>query len=131
MTHRDVYLGDPDDPDFELVGKEWAGNFPARLGPAWPSQKRGDPITHWGVYSEVVARAMSKHYVGCMTDWGCWVTLMTPSELLEFISECYGDQPVFPPAWSIPGENPEDHEIRTFVQQLDPDRTYYLVALES
>ncbi len=74
---------------------------------------------------------MSKHHVGCMTDWGCWVTLMTSSELLEFISECYGDQPVFPPAWSIPGENPEDHEIRTFVQQLDPDRKYYLVALES
>jgi hypothetical protein len=59
MTHRDVYLGDPEDPSFELVGKDWAGNFPAQLGPAWPSHKAGESITHWGVYSEIVYRAMS------------------------------------------------------------------------
>jgi hypothetical protein len=131
MTHRDVYLGDPNDPNFELVGKDWAGNFPTRLGPAWPRQKQGESFTEWGVYSEIVARAMSKHYEGCMTDWGCWVTPMTPNELLEFIDQCYGDGPVYPPEWTIRGENPEDHEIRAFVRQLDPNQKYYLVALES
>ena len=130
MTHRDVYLGNANDPNFDVVGN-WAGNFPRRIGPLWPRQKQSETFDQWGVYSEIVARAMSRQYEGCMTDWGCWVTLMTRSELLEFIEECYGDRPVYPPEWTIRGKNPEDYEIRAFVRSLDPEQKYYLVARES
>ena len=131
MTSRSVYLGDPADEEFQLDGGNSSGNFPRQLGPAWPRNRRGEHFTQWGVYSIIVAEAMSGKFEGRQTDWGCWVTLRTRDELLAFLDECYGDGPIYPPDWTIRGKIKEDHEIRHFVAGLDQNRKYYLVAMES
>ncbi len=131
MTSRAVYLGDPADEQFEFEGGEPAGNFPGRLGPAWPLNRQGEDHLQWGVYSRIVGLAMSGQFEGRQADWGCWVLRMTRGELLAFLDECYGQGPVYPPEWTIRGQRKEDHEIRRFVRRLDPCARHLLVALET
>ena len=130
MSFRDVYVGDLEDPNFDLENGNWSGNFPEQLSPLFPAMG-GDSNT-WGVYSNVYALSKSGELPAAQTDWGCWVVIVTRDQLLKYLDEWYGDGPIHPPDWTIDeGETREDNEIRLFVRNLDPKKNYALVALET
>jgi hypothetical protein len=129
MTSFDVYIGDLEGPDFKLKGGNWSGNFPQQLGPTFPPSSGMAPMD---IYLKVHALAESGKYPSEQTDWGCWVVIMTRNELLKYIDRLYGDGPIQVFDLTIKeGETREDHDIRLFVQSLDPIKRFGLVALES
>jgi hypothetical protein len=55
---------------------------------------------------------------GRQVDWGSWVAKATRAEILTFVDEVYANDPA-----SL-------DTVRSFVEGLDPDETYALVASE-
>ena len=55
---------------------------------------------------------------GGQVNWGAWVAKATRAEILTFVDEIYSDKPTLL------------DEVRAFVERLDPDETYALVASE-
>jgi hypothetical protein len=128
MTSHSVYIGDLDQYH-TAPGDPWAGNFPHQLGPSFPP-KPGDFSTR-EIFSEVL-HLPSESFEVNKTDWGCWVAIVTPGELLSLLDEWYGEDPIYPPAWTIKeGETRESSEIRQFVRSMDQSKKYALVAMES
>jgi hypothetical protein len=128
MTSYDVYIGDLDEYH-TAPGDPWAGNFPNQVGPSFPP-KPGDSSTQ-GVFREVLHLPRDRFEVN-QTDWGCWVAIIKPDQLLVLLDAWYGSDPIYPPKWTLKdGQTLEDSEIRQFVQTMDQSKKVALVALES
>ena len=115
MTFHDVYIGWADDPEFSLEGGDSQGNVPYRQSPFFPSG--GDPF--WKLVRGIDAGT----YRGRQVDWGGWASPMTVSELRTFIAECYPPRPT-------KDQDPRVTEVIRFVEALDPEKEYILVAAE-
>lgn len=126
MTACDVYIGDLDDPEFHWDGGDWDGNIPKPLTDAFP------PVG--GHYNECFHRWVDKSGVESRkTDFGGWVNRVTPQQISDYIEDCYGVDSMYAgteskQAWKHLTDRLE--KIRAFVNSLDDDELYALVATE-
>jgi hypothetical protein len=117
VTYYDVYVGRSDDPNFSWGDKEHEGRPPHRLGPFFPAT-RGGASYPGGAFGELVDRIDDGRLEGARLDWDAWGAKVTRDEILTFVSEVYAS------------DTTSLDEIRSFVESLDPDETYILVASE-
>lgn len=120
ITFYDVYIGDPEDPNFDPTGGDWNGNAPNEIT-LLPSLGYQDPFRR-------VQALCKTHGLPCIqSDWGCLVALASPEKILEILTEWYGDAP-------IPSDRHNDSggviDVRDTISNLAP-RNYAIVALES
>lgn len=116
MTICEVFVGDLDDPTFQWEGGNWQGNIPARLSPVFPPL----PGNYNRAYDEWVAAAgvPSKQ-----TDFGGHVAQVTRSQILEFIASSYRTSETLT-------TNPVIDDLLTYIEKLDGNRVYGLIATE-
>jgi hypothetical protein len=107
VTHTFSFIGDPDTPSFQWDDPDETryriGNLPDRVLPA-----------KWGSLgvstSQLWQLAEGGAYQGRQIDWGAWALRMTGRQLQDFFAA--------------------DPERSALMAELEPDRTYLLVAAE-
>ncbi|MFQ5644708.1 MAG: hypothetical protein ACE5FQ_13575 [Thiogranum sp.] len=127
MAFYEVYIGREPEPDetFSWDGGDWSGNQPPSIGagrfPPTDCKEQPFDILHSRIYAE--------YYEGKQTDWGCWAAKASKQQVLEFIDTCYRDDKSHDdPAW--PYRYDGYRSITEAANNLDPDSSYYLVAIE-
>ena len=126
MTICTVYIGDLDDPKFFWDGGDRSGNIPKPLASVFP------PVG--GHYNECFHRWVKKSGVECrQTDFGGWVSRMTPRQLAGYIEYCYGADSKYPDSdenlvWKHLNDRLD--KLREFVASLDEEKQYALVVTE-
>ena len=126
MTDCDVYIGDLDDPEFLWDGGDWNGNVPRPLVSVFP------PVG--GHYNAAYHDWVKKTGVECrQTDFGGWVSRVTPRQLADYIECSYGvaakyTDPDEKLAWKHLNDRLD--KLRGFVADLDEGKHYALVATE-
>lgn len=120
MSFRDVYIGDLDDPAFHLpVGNEnW--DLPKKLGPLFPD--------FTDAFFKILHALDAGVYVGGMVDVGAFVAKVSKAQLRDFVRDTYDTQKAHEE-----GRIRRVHEIeqlKLFIEGLDPDKEYGLVAIE-
>ena len=118
MTDCYVYVGDAQDPQFNLEKGDWENNRPAQLSQDFPPMRSG---THSQFFQ---SWTQSKGLVVKQTDYGAWVALATKEQVLRFIADAYDDQE------HLPWVAPVLPHLRRFAQGLESSRQYALVATE-
>ena len=109
MTMKNAWIGNIDSPNFDFYGGQYSGNIPKRESPLLPSAyKLMETIWEMERNGEYEARQL---------DWGAWGAKMSKRELSDFVDSFYGVD--------------EAKDVRRFVQGLEHDKTYVLVALET
>jgi hypothetical protein len=125
MTYYDVYIGSLADPRFSWEGGNWHHNVPGQASPFFPPAD----LPWNGVFPELVDRIERGIYQGKQTDWGGWVARATKAEILSFIEEIYGQDPVYQPESDMPHLRTWLEKLLAYVVDL-PDGEYALVASE-
>lgn len=93
---------------------DWILKQGARVGSRFPvGSSYGEPFF---LLKEAIEQ---NKYVGFMADWGSWVTIQPPEEILTFIRLAYQDKPEL------------IDDLTQKYSNLDPAGKYALVALES
>jgi hypothetical protein len=117
MTICQVYIGDLEDPKFHWEGGDWNGNAPRALSSYFP------PIS--GHYNEKYRGWIhSQRLKARQTDFGAWVARVSKAKIVEFIAAAYaGDE-------DKPWVQEELNALKLFVEELDDEKEYGLVALE-
>lgn len=124
MTACDVFIEDFGDAEFDW---EHGGTYKSAArssSPLFPPMrghyhhKYHEWVKQTGVRSE-------------KTDWGTWVAEVTKTQIGEFLEYVYGDEDRCqgPDAWS--GFVDALVKVRAYVETLDPEGSYALVACES
>ena len=122
---NDVYLASLDAPGFAWEGGDWQGNIPTRTSPFFPPTfDPPDP------FMRVVELIEAGTLDGRQTDWGGWVAKVRPSQVLDLLTECYGDDPDFGPDSELPHLRDQLNVLVEYVRQLEPNRDVALVAAE-
>lgn len=117
MTDCYVYVGDAQDPQFNLEEGDWENNRPAQLSPDFP------PMS--GTYNQSFhGWTQSKGLVVKQTDYGAWVALATKEQVLQFIADAYSGQE------ALPWVKPVLPKLKRFARGLEATRQYALVATE-
>ena len=116
MTICEVFVGDLDDSSFKWEGGNWNKNIPARMSPVFPPL----PGNYNRVYDEWVAAVgvPSKQ-----TDFGGHVAKVTRTQIIEFITKSYKTN-------GSSNTDPEVNGLLKFIQTLEANRVYGLVATE-
>ena len=116
----DVYIGDLADCSWNPTPEEWnIGNAPTRQSPFFPAGG-------FALFREVWRRVESGEWDGKQVDWGAWVARLYPREIMAFIEEQYASK-----HWTgLPHLEQWLDDLRRYVQQLDSDQVYALVASE-
>lgn len=107
MTYHDLYVADVDDPNLKQDGGNWSGNCPGGLEGGLIYCK--DDIAAFNKVLGMIGTTIP----GEQTDWGCWVGKVSKDELRTILNEVG--------AWMNHG----------FLETLDDDKTYLLVARET
>jgi hypothetical protein len=123
MALYDVWIGDLDDPNLNWDGGNWnLGNVPLRLGPLFPYPP---PFSH------LIDAIRGGTLAGRQTDWAGWVAKCNKDEIKEFIAASYAGDPNYETRGSPFGYLYDQmHELLSFVESLNGDRCYALVAAE-
>ena len=117
MTDCYVYVGVPQDPNFHLNGGDWNYNRPKQLSPDFP------PLG--GAYNAVFFKWVEAAGITRkQTDYGAHVALVSKNQILEFIADGYAG------CEDLPWVAPDLPELKHFVNSLDTDKQYALVATE-
>lgn len=116
----DVYIGDLDDPDFSWDDGDWNGNCPKRKSPFFPPQ---------APFSNLIDMIKQGRFEGKQVDWGGWVAKVKKEQILKFIEEYYPDD-WYNRNFYLPHILDQMKELKRFVEKLDPDKQYALVASE-
>lgn len=116
MTICEVYVGDLGDPNFNWTGGNWNGNTPARLSPTFPPLPGNfnRSYTTWVAKTGVVSR---------QTDFGGHVAQVTRPQIIDFIAQSYRSERSAEAKDRI-------NDLNTFVNTLEEDQLYALVATE-
>ena len=116
MTICEVYVGDLRDPCFKWEGGNWNGNIPARLSPIFP------PLP--GNYNRAYDTWVSSAGVASrQTDFGGHVAQVTRSHIIDFVDQSYQGE-------RSPEARARINDLRNFVNTLEADQLYALVATE-
>ena len=107
MTYYDLYVADIDDPYLKQGDANWSGNCPGGL--------KGGLIyckNDIDAFNRVLGM-IGDTIPGEQTDWGCWVGKVTKAELRSILKEIGASM------------------RHGFLENLEDDKTYLLVARES
>ncbi len=108
MTYWDVWISDPDDPDF--TWEQGEGEFDHS-----PEKLKGCPaIYHRAMWFTIMERIKDGTYQGKQLDWGSWVAKVNKKQIRELCEE----------VGSV------DKEFISFIESLKDDRVYALVIEE-
>ena len=112
----DVYIGTLDDPAFRWEGGNWSGNIPARISPVFPA-------VNYKPFFELITRIENGTYIGKRTDWAGWAARVSKADVKKFIEEMAAN--------FVPETSDSMRELDTFVENLNSNEEYALVACES
>lgn len=120
MTWYDVYVGYNDD-SFKWEGGNWSGNYPRNGSPRLPLP---------APFYELIEKIETGKYEGKQLDWGAYGAKASKEQIVDFIKEYYNDD------WlqrhvTLPHIIEQLDRVYDFVLELDSDKTYVLVALET
>lgn len=124
-----MYIGDLDDPSFSWDGGNWNGNVPRGISPEFPPT-----VGHYNQLFHDWVR--STNVESKQTDFGGWVAIVSKHQIRAFIDFCYQKDPSnTDPERMLDGEGrgylvDRLNDLRDFVESLDDDRQYALVAAE-
>ncbi len=125
MSLLDVYIGALDGAELESVAEPRGRNAaPKRLSSSFPppSGTREDP------YYVVLRKIEHGEFAGKQTPWGAWVAKVRKGQIDQFIDEIYsGDRIVRDPDY-MPHLYRQLTHLHTFVESLEQDIDYALVA---
>jgi len=105
----EAYIGNFDDPNYDFYGGDYNGNIPHRQSPFFP-------YPH-GIFDALSKTKSIADYEVRQLDWGAIGAKMSKQQLEIFI-DSFADEKSF-------------KDIRQFIQGLDADKTYVLVAFET
>ncbi|MDR3592629.1 MAG: hypothetical protein P4N41_23480, partial [Negativicutes bacterium] len=67
---------------------------------------------------------------GKQIDWGCWVAIVTPRDIMRFVDELYGEEWVHCQSSGFNNFGKRLDEVVAVVKNLDPLEKYALVGYE-
>ena len=108
----DAYIGHFNSPGFDFYCGNYDGNIPKRQSPLLPMAR--------GILDAMCKMMRNAEYEARQLDWGAWGAKMTKEQLSDFINSFYGND-----------EFDELPEVRDYIQKLDADKVYLLVAYET
>jgi len=120
MTWYDVYIGYNDD-SFSWENGNWNGNTPKNGSPRFPTPTP---------FNKLIDKIQDGTYQGKQLDWGAWGAKVSKAQIVDFIIDNYHD------SWHRLCLNSSNNisdlkKVYDFVQKLDEDETYVLVAIET
>lgn len=116
MANVEVYIGDLEDESFSWEGGKWNGNIPTRLSPFFPNGH--------DLFFTLVRKIENRDLEGKKVDWGCWVSRLTPGEILQIADSYYAGK-----KGSLSNEERLE-ELYAYIKGLDATKTYALTACE-
>jgi hypothetical protein len=125
MSYCDVYIGDLDDPNFEMEctsDEKWnIGNCPKSMSPLFPEGSRA--------FDELINRIENGQLKGKKVDWGAWVAPASKKQIIDFIEYLYDEK------WqerykSFPHLLEQLFELKKVVLKFDDEKLYGLTASE-
>jgi hypothetical protein len=125
MSYCDVYIGDLDEPGFEMEcisDEKWnIGNCPKSMRLLFPDGHRA--------FNELINRIENGQLKGKKVDWGAWVAPASKKQIIDFIEYLYDEK------WqerykSFPHLLKQLLELKTVVLGLDDEKLYGLTASE-
>ena len=116
MTDIAAHIGALDDPSFNFYGGDYNGNIPNRLSPLLP-------VPH-DIHSRIWALVRDGADNARQLDWGAVGVIYTRQQLLDFIGSLYKER-------NLPHIIERIKEAEKYIQGLDPDTKYVLVAYET
>jgi hypothetical protein len=126
MTYCSTYIGDLDDPNFHIE-QILTINLPRALCAPFPS-----PREH---YNRLFHEWVQARGVACVqTDYNGWVVQARKDELFDYVAFVYGSDPAYMDPERLSASDlrrqarAQLDEITAFIDTLDPDRRYALVA---
>jgi len=124
MSSYDVYIGSlgrekPLGQVFDWDDGDWNNNAPAYLSPGFPSLRSyGEP------FFTVKEAIESDRWPGWkQTDWGTWAAKVTAVEIRAVVGELYDGVEIELPKKLT--------KLRDFIDTLEEDKLYALVAMET
>ncbi len=125
MQLLDVYIAKLDDTELEAVGESRSVNTaPKRLSSSFPppSGTRENP------FFVVLRKIEDGVFNGRQTPWGAWVARVRKGQIDKFVDEIYaGDRIVRDPDYK-PHLSAQLTRLHSFIQSLEQDTDYALVA---
>lgn len=123
MTACDVYIGDLEDPSFYWDGGDVGGNIPNAISPIFPHI-----LGHYSAkFHQWVAEA---GVVSKQTDYSGWVAIVGKKQIEDFLKCAYGNDDRYTDPASEVVHDDQLKTLQRFVDGLDPERDYALVAAE-
>ena len=110
----EVFIGDLNDPEFNMEKGDWNGNIPSRINDFFPYSN--------DAFSKIVDKVINHELSGKQTDWSSWTAALYPHQTSEVISYIYGLE--------VCRKDREIKNILSFIQTLDSNQQYGLVACE-
>lgn len=121
MSFLNVYIGDLSDPKFSWENGNWDGNIPTRTSPFFPTRT---------AFSKLIDMIEEGKLEGKQTDWGGWTAKATKEQIKLFFEETSREyvKQQDPKFFQHLIDNYND--LVKFIDNLEPDKEYALVACE-
>lgn len=127
MPYIDVFIGSLDDPRFVwdyIPTNNNESNHPHKIGPEFPDREG---------FGKLIDKIKNKEFYGKQVDWGAWAAIVTKKQIEGFVEDCYGGNNPYADPKSKPVLDfyEKIQELKKFVSALDPNKKYYLTAMET
>jgi hypothetical protein len=103
-----------------------AQNMPQAITRALPPVQR----QFFGGMGVLMKKISSGELYGKQLDWGCWVAIVTPRDIMRFVDELYGEEWLHSQSSGFNNFGKRLDEVVTVVKNLDPREKYALVGYE-
>lgn len=84
----------------------------------------------FGGLGVLTKKISSGEFYGKQIDWGCWVAIVSPKDILRFVDELYGEEWLQCQASGFNNFGKRLDEVVAVVKSLDPKEKYALVGYE-
>lgn len=84
----------------------------------------------FGGMGVLMKKISSGELYGKQIDWGCWVAIVTPRDIMRFVDELYGEEWVHCQSSGFNNFGKRLDEVVAVVKNLDPLEKYALVGYE-
>lgn len=127
MTYCSVYIGDLDDPNFDITASGPVGNTPRALTKSFPAEGEH--------YNALFHRWIKDRQITCVeTDYSAYVARVTKAQIADYVDYAYGSNESYTdPDCMLRWEGrpylvDKLEKIKAFIASLDNEKLYALVA---
>lgn len=120
--YLDVHIGRMDDDEFVANRDTPSGAVPKALSPLFPDGHRA--------FWEVKRRLHDGRLTGGATDWAGWVAPASKEVIAAVFRDLYTDRPDYGPDTSYPHLRQQMEALGAFIDAIDDDGQWALVATE-